>query len=127
MPAEAQIHYRACNLCEAICGLEIKTQGDQVLSIKGDKNDPFSRGYICPKGTAMQDIYTDPDRLRLPVKKQGDSWVEISWEDAFTTVAEKLTAVQDQHGNDSVAFFAGNPNVHNYGSMTHASVLRKAV
>ena len=113
MPAEVQTHYRACNLCEAICGLEIKTQGDQVLSIKGDKNDPFSRGYICPKGTAMQDIYTDPDRLRLPVKKQGDSWVEISWEEAFSTVAEKLTAVQDQHGKDSVAFFAGNPNVHN--------------
>jgi anaerobic selenocysteine-containing dehydrogenase len=127
MPAEVQTHYRACNLCEAICGLEIKTQGDQVLSIKGDKNDPLSRGYICPKGTAMEDIYTDPDRLRLPVKKQGDSWVEISWEEAFSTVAEKLTAVQEQHGKDAVAFYAGNPNVHNYGSMTHASVLRKAV
>ena len=127
MPADIQTHYRACNLCEAICGLEIKTQGEQVLSIKGDKNDPLSHGYICPKGTAMQDIYTDPDRLRRPVKKQGDSWVEISWEEAFSTVAEKLTAVQDQHGADSVAFYAGNPNVHNYGSMTHASVLRKAV
>jgi len=127
MPTDVQTHYRACNLCEAICGLEIKTQGDQVLSIKGDKNDPLSRGYICPKGTAMEDIYTDPDRLRLPVKKQGDSWVEISWEEAFSTVAEKLTAIQEQHGQDSVAFYAGNPNVHNYGSMTHASVLRKAV
>ena len=53
MPADIKTHYRACNLCEAICGLEIKTQGDQVLSIKGDKNDHLSRGYICPEGTAM--------------------------------------------------------------------------
>jgi len=127
MLADIKTYYRACNLCEAICGLEIKTQGDQVLSIKGDKNDPLSRGYICPKGTAMEDIYTDPDRLRLPVKKQGDDWVQISWDEAYKTVAEKLTAVQNQHGQDAVAFYAGNPNVHNYGSMTHASVLRKAV
>ena len=74
MPAETKTHYRACNLCEAICGLEIKTQGEQVLSIKGDKSDPLSHGYICPKGTAMEDIYTDPNRLRMPVKKQGGSW-----------------------------------------------------
>ena len=127
MPDEVKTHYRACNLCEAICGLEIKTQGDQVLSIKGDKNDPLSRGYICPKGTAMEDIYTDPDRLRKPVKRQADGWAEISWEEAFDTVAEKLVAVQEQHGQNAVAFYAGNPNVHNYGSMTHASVLRKAV
>ena len=127
MPADIKTHYRACNLCEAICGLEIKTQGDQVLSIKGDKNDPLSRGYICPKGTAMEDIYTDPDRLRLPVAKQGDSWVQISWDEAFDRVAEKLVAVQEQHGPNAVAFYAGNPNVHNYGSMTHANVLRKAL
>ena len=127
MPAEIKTHYRACNLCEAICGLEIKTQGDQVLSIKGDKKDPLSRGYICPKGTAMEDIYTDPDRLKRPVKRQGDSWVEISWEQAYAEIADKLVSVQEQHGQNAVAFYAGNPNVHNYGSMTHASVLRKAV
>ncbi len=127
MPAEIKTHYRACNLCEAICGLEIKTQGDQVLSIKGDKKDPLSRGYICPKGIAMEDIYTDPDRLKRPVKRQGDSWVEISWEQAYAEIADKLVSVQEQHGQNAVAFYAGNPNVHNYGSMTHASVLRKAV
>ena len=70
MPAEVQTHYRACNLCEAICGLEIKTQGEQVLSIKGDKNDPLSRGYICPKGTAMQDIYTDPTACVCQLKSR---------------------------------------------------------
>ena len=56
-----------------------------MLSIKGDKDDPLSRGFICPKGTAMQDIYTDPDRLRYPVKREGDQWVQLSWDEAFST------------------------------------------
>lgn len=120
-------HYRACHLCEAICGLEIKTRGDQILSIKGDKNDPLSRGHICPKATALEDLHFDPDRLRKPVKKTDAGWQEISWDEAFTTVADKLASVQEQYGDDSVAIYAGNPNVHNYGSMTHAGVFRKAL
>ena len=121
-------HYRACHLCEAICGLEIKTQGEKILSIKGDKEDPLSRGHICPKATALEDLHLDPDRLRKPVKKTADGdWQEISWEEAFESVAEGLAAIQERYGNDSVGVYAGNPNVHNYGSMTHASVLRKAL
>ena len=61
---DEQIHFRTCNLCEAMCGIEIKHDGEKVLSIKGDKNDPFSKGYICPKATALQDLHEDPDRLR---------------------------------------------------------------
>ena len=71
MSSEIQTHYRACHLCEAICGLEIKTQGEQILSIKGDKNDPLSRGYICPKATALEDMHFDPDRLRQPRAVRG--------------------------------------------------------
>jgi anaerobic selenocysteine-containing dehydrogenase len=127
MPNDVKTHYRACNLCEAICGLEIKTQGQQVMSIKGDKNDPLSRGYICPKGTAMEDVYTDPDRLRYPVKRKGDQWVQIDWDEAFNTVAERLVAVQQRYGADTVAVYAGNPNVHNYGSMTHGGIFRKTL
>ncbi len=127
MVDEIKTHYRACHLCEAICGVEIKTQGDQVISIKGDKNDPFSRGHICPKATALQDLHTDPDRLKQPVKKVDGGWETISWEEAYQTVAEKLVGVQERHGKDAVAFYAGNPNVHNYGSMTHGGQLRKAL
>lgn len=120
-------HYRACHLCEAICGLEIKTQGDEVLSIKGDKNDPVSHGFICPKATAIADIHNDPDRLRMPVKRVGEEWQEISWNEAITLTAEKLVETQEKHGQDSVGFFAGNPGVHNYGNMTHGSLLRRAI
>ncbi len=127
MVDEIKTHYRACHLCEAICGVEIKTQGDQVLSIKGDKEDPFSRGHICPKATALQDLHTDPDRLKQPVKKVDGGWETISWDEAYQTVAEKLIDVQERHGKDAVAFYAGNPNVHNYGSMTHGGQLRKVL
>lgn len=120
-------HYRACHLCEAICGLEIKTQGDDILSIKGDKADPISKGYICPKATAIADIHNDPDRLRKPVKRIGDEWIEISWDEAINTTASRLVETQQQHGEDSVGFYAGNPGVHNYGNMTHGSLLRRAV
>ena len=107
MTAEQKTHYRACHLCEAICGLEIVTQGEEVISIKGDKNDPLSRGHVCPKAVALQDLHADPDRLRKPMKRlrdQGDGseWVEISWEEALDTTAQKLVEIRQQHGDNSL-------------------------
>ncbi len=118
-------HYRACHLCEAICGLEIKTQGAEILSIKGDKNDPVSQGFICPKATALADIHTDPDRLRMPHKRVADEWIEISWEEAFDVAAHKLVDIQNRYGDDAVGFYAGNPGVHNYGNLTHGPNFRR--
>jgi len=127
MPKEVNTHYRACHLCEAICGLEIKTQGSEILSIRGDKNDPLSHGYICPKATAIADIHTDPDRIRRPMKRIGEQWHEISWDEAIETTAEKLVEIQAKHGDNAVGFFAGNPGVHNYGNITHGTLLRRAI
>jgi anaerobic selenocysteine-containing dehydrogenase len=127
LSAAIKTHYRSCHLCEAICGVAIQTEGDKIVSIRGDKEDHFSRGHICPKATALQDLHEDPDRLRKPVKRIGDEWREISWEEAFDFVADKLVQTQANYGADSVAFFAGNPGVHNYGTMTHGGLLRKAV
>ncbi len=127
MSETTQTHYRACHLCEAICGLEIITKNNQVLSIKGDKKDPISHGFICPKATAIADIHTDPDRIKKPMKRIGEKWVEISWDEALQTTAEKLVAIQKKHGQSSVGFYAGNPNVHNYGNLTHGPLLRRAI
>lgn len=127
MSNPVKTHHRACHLCEAICGLEIKTQGEEILSIKGDKNDPVSQGFICPKATAIADIHNDPDRLRMPHKRIGDDWIEISWDEAIELAAQKLVETQQTHGNDSVGFFAGNPGVHNYGNLTHGPAFRRAV
>ena len=114
-------HYRACNLCEAICGLAIEVEDDRILSIKGDPADPFSRGHICPKAVALKDIQDDPDRLRAPMRRDGAQWREIGWDEAFAFAAEGIGAVITAHGGDAVATYQGNPNVHNWGMMTHAS------
>jgi anaerobic selenocysteine-containing dehydrogenase len=111
--------YRACNLCEAICGLEFKVRGDKIVSIKGDPADPFSRGHICPKAVALQDIHEDPDRLRRPMRRTAHGWEELSWDAALDLVAERLVDVHRTHGTNSIATYLGNPTVHNYGLMTH--------
>jgi len=122
-----QTHYRACHLCEAICGLLIETEDARVVSIKGDPDDPLSRGHICPKAIALRDIHEDPDRLRRPVKKvrDGDAvrWEEISWQEALDTTAERLLAIYREHGVDAIGIYMGNPTVHNYGMMTHQNNL----
>ncbi len=109
-------HYRNCNLCEAMCGLEIKVENNTVTSIRGDKEDPFSRGHICPKALGMKDIYEDPDRLKFPLKKTKDGWEQISWEQAFEEVTNKLKDIQRKHGVNAVGVYQGNPSVHNLGT-----------
>src|ERR1700728_98989 len=119
--AVERVHHRACNLCEAICGLEIRVRGTEILSIRGDHADPLSRGHICPKAVALKDIHQDPDRLRQPLRRTATGWEEISWDAALDFAAERLVAISQAHGANSVAAYYGNPNVHNYGSMTHGS------
>jgi len=114
------IHYRSCNLCEAICGIEITHEGDQRLDIRGDKDDPFSRGYICPKAVALQDFHYDKDRLRHPVRRTATGWERISWNDAFDEVTRNLKRIRAQHGRNSIATYLGNPTVHNYGALLFA-------
>ncbi len=115
-PAE-RIHYGACNLCEAICGLEFKVRGTEILQIKGDAADPLSRGHICPKAVALKDLYEDPDRLRKPMQRIGNEWQEMEWDAAFDLVATEL-AKAHLRDPDSVAAYLGNPSVHNYGVLT---------
>jgi anaerobic selenocysteine-containing dehydrogenase len=119
--------YRACNLCEAICGLEIELDGDRVVAIRGDKLDPLSKGHICPKATALADMNTDPNRLRQPVRRVGDKWQTISWDEAILETAQKLSAIKARDGANAVAFFIGNPAVHNVGTLFSMPNLIRAV
>lgn len=123
----SEIHYRACNLCEAICGIEIKHENGEILSIAGDKNDPFSRGHVCPKAVALKDVYEDGNRLKFPVKRFGDEWREISWTEAFDETAEKIKEIQSEHGRNAVAIFQGNPSVHNFGTLLNSGELLKTL
>jgi anaerobic selenocysteine-containing dehydrogenase len=114
------LHYRNCNLCEAICGIEITVEDDRHLGIRGDKDDPFSRGYICPKAVALQDIHYDNDRLRHPVRRTQQGWQRIGWNEAFDEVTENLKRIRAKYGKNSNATYLGNPTVHNYGALLFA-------
>ncbi|MFL6131829.1 MAG: molybdopterin-dependent oxidoreductase, partial [Nocardioidaceae bacterium] len=120
-----------CNLCEAICGLELTITDGAVTGIRGHDADPLSRGYICPKGVSMADVYSDPDRLRRPVRRVGRgedaTWEEISWDEAFDLVAERLAATITEHGANAVGIYVGNPNVHSLGFLTHGVPFMKAL
>jgi anaerobic selenocysteine-containing dehydrogenase len=121
-----QTHYRSCTLCEATCGVAIEVEGDRVVSIRGDDADPFSQGYICPKATALADLHEDPDRLRTPMIREGETWRAASWDEALDLVARRLSEIQAQHGKDALAVYQGNPTAHNLGLLTFAQVaLRK--
>ena len=112
-----QKHLRTCNLCEAMCGIEITHDQGHILSIKGDPKDPLSKGHICPKAVALQDLHEDPDRLKYPMLKTPDGWEQISWENAFNEVASRLRNIQAKHGQNAVGIYLGNPTIHNMGSM----------
>src|SRR5258706_15478951 len=92
-PAEGsgpETHFRTCNLCEAMCGLTLTVDNGRVTSVRGDDEDPFSRGHICPKGPALAEVYHDPDRLKRPLKRTAAGWREISWEEALDEAAGRL-------------------------------------
>ena len=116
----AGLHFRNCNLCEAICGISIAVRSDQQLDIRGDDEDPFSRGYICPKAVGLQDIHYDKDRLRQPVRRTSQGWQPIGWDEAFNEVADNLKQINNTYGRNSIATYLGNPTVHNYGSLLFA-------
>lgn len=121
-------HYRACNLCEAICGLEITVnEKNEILTINGDKKDPFSRGHICPKAVGLKDIYLDANRLKQPVRRTESGWETISWNEAFDEVVSKLKGIQTTHGRDAVGIYQGNPSVHNSGTLLSAPALLRAL
>lgn len=117
MVEDKKKHFSTCTLCEAMCGIEVTTQGREILSIAGDKANPFSQGHVCPKAAALKDLYDDPDRIKLPLKKVDGEWQEITWEAAFDEVAGRLVDIQKSHGMDAVATYLGNPNAHNMGSI----------
>ncbi|MGZ5086321.1 MAG: molybdopterin-dependent oxidoreductase [Usitatibacter sp.] len=118
-----RVTYRACHLCEALCGIEIRTQGDEIVSVRGDAADPFSRGHICPKAVALIDIHGDPDRLRTPVRRVEDRWEPIGWDEAFELVATRFAAIQREHGPNALGVYLGNPNAHHVGSILNGPAL----
>jgi len=109
-----------CTICEATCGIVVEVgtgkDGRAVIEgVRGDPDDPISRGYICPKAVAMQDLHEDRDRLRRPVMREPGSneFREVSWEEAFTRAGDGLRKVRTTYGKNALAVYQGNPSAHN--------------
>ena len=125
--AATRVSYITCPLCEATCGLEVTTRGASVVSIRGDREDVFSHGYLCPKAAALKALHEDPDRLRAPMVREGDQWREVGWDDACAEVERLLSGVRERHGRDAVAIYLGNPNVHNLAGQLYVAPLIRAL
>jgi len=119
--------FRSCTLCEAGCGIAVTLDGDRVMSVRGDADDPFSKGYICPKAAALADLHDDPDRLKRPVVRDGQAWRELGWDEAYDLVASKLMAVRATHGKHAIAVYQGNPTAHNLGLLTYGQLLLRTL
>jgi anaerobic selenocysteine-containing dehydrogenase len=119
--------FRSCNLCEAHCGVGVELDGDAVRTVRGDPDDTFSRGYICPKAYGLKALQEDPDRLRRPLIREGDRFREASWREALDLVVSKLRAVRDAHGSDAIATYLGNPTAHDFAATFYVPVFLRAL
>ena len=122
------VAYRTCPFCEATCGLEVEHTDGRVTKVRGDAQDVFSKGFLCPKGVALKELHDDPDRLRAPMIRQDDgSFREASWEEALGLIAQKLPAVLEAGGRDACAVYLGNPSAHSLAATLYGRVLLKAI
>ena len=112
-------HYRTCPFCEATCGLEIETEGREVVSVRGDADDVFSHGFICPKAYGVKQLHEDPDRLTTPLVRRDGELVEATWDEAFEEIDRRLPPLIADHGKNAVAVYLGNPNAHNLSALIH--------
>src|SRR5262245_28531721 len=120
--------HRSCPICEASCGLrlEVDRAAQRVLSVRGDEDDPRSRGYICPKATAPQAIHADPDRLRRPLRRTATGFEEIGWEEAYEEVGRRLREIRERHGKDAIALYIGNPIGHSASGLLAMPIVNQA-
>src|SRR5262245_52121530 len=120
--------FHTCSLCEATCGLKFEVEDNRILSVRGDEDDVFSHGYVCPKGVAIAGIHADPDRLRRPVRRNAaGTFEEIGWDEAFDLVAARLADVRARHGGDAIGFYWGNPTGNNHGALLMLSAFTSAL
>ena len=127
--SDRRIHIRTCHLCEAMCGLEVHVETDatsdeRVALIRPNRDDVWSKGHICPKGTTLGHLHHDPDRLRAPLIKDTDgTHREASWDEAFARAEELLGGVVADHGKEAVTVYVGNPAAHNYSISRYVGLL----
>jgi anaerobic selenocysteine-containing dehydrogenase len=113
-----------CPLCEATCGLAITTEEAMITDIRGDQEDVFSHGFICPKAYALKELDADPDRIRSPLVRRDGRFVAVGWDEAMAEVDRGLNAIFSTHGRDAVGIYLGNPNAHHLSGLYMPALIR---
>lgn len=121
------VHFGTCPLCEATCGLEITFDGSDVVKVRGDADDVFSAGFICPKGASIGELHADPDRLTTPMVRRDGGLVEASWEEAFAEIDTRLGPILAAGDRNAAAVYLGNPNAHTLDGLVHLRAMIKAL
>ena len=127
-PDGTRVHLRQCPLCECMCGLEVHLDAeDHVKVIRPDRDDVWSNGFICPKGTTLGRLHEDPDRIRVPMIREGSpddpQWRQATWDEAFARCEELLHGVLDEHGIEAMTAFIGNPAGHSFSLSRYGALL----
>ena len=118
---------RICPLCEATCGLTLTIEDGRVTGARGDRDDVFSHGFICPKGASFAELDNDPDRLTAPLIRRNGELTEATWDEAYALVAERLGGVIKDHGATSVGVYLGNPNAHTIAGALYGPLIIRAL
>nr|WP_087573276.1 molybdopterin-dependent oxidoreductase [Sphingomonas sp. CDS-1] len=129
MTEDVRLHHRSCPFCEAACGIRVQADHGSrtILDVRGDPEDPFSRGFICPKSYGLTQLHSDPDRLRRPIRRRGKDWEEIGWDEAMDEAADRLGALLKTHGPNSIAYYLGNPSGHKAPFLLYGPLLIRAL
>ncbi|WLI88192.1 molybdopterin-dependent oxidoreductase [Massilia sp. R2A-15] len=127
MPEQTTTAYRICPFCEACCGLRVELERQRVVRIRGDQDDVFSAGYLCPKAIGLKELQDDPDRLRTPLIKRDGRFVEASWDEAYAEIERRLPPVIAAGGANAVATVLGNPTAHKMSLQLYFPRLARAL
>ena len=113
----------ACILCSRNCGLVVDIKDRKLTKIRGDKDHPLSRGYLCQKAARLEYYQHHEDRLQYPLRRtKNGSFVRVSWDEALNDIASRLTAIRNQHGGTAFATVGGGGQGNHLGSAYLAQI-----
>jgi formate dehydrogenase len=103
----------ACRICLCFCGLDVQTDGQRIVRIRPDKDNPNNWRDFCLKGGSAHHVREHPKRITRPLKRVGDKYVTVSYDQAIREIAAQLNDIRSRHGPNAIATYIGNPGQSN--------------